>query len=234
MIDRQIWTYVAVIGLTGGAALCQVTGGEDKVKAIEQQAASETRKVADQGLERLKTLASGDQYSLFGFRSRQEVDKAELATAIPIFDIGTEDLLNYKPGADISGLLTTCSRVFYPVASAGQVRSSISVVRMNSEWQVGEFGRPTTATALNDAVQSVGGLSGSRAAFVAIVPAQNIYLKGKFSAGGIQLRAVPVTKQQGTGGPDKFLFQEGAPSGGDLIRVLADRARRQSSERTVH
>ncbi|MGA2740146.1 MAG: hypothetical protein ABSG65_22230 [Bryobacteraceae bacterium] len=220
--------------LTPLASLGETSVAEDRVRKTEQEAVAGTKAVAEEALTRLRGLAGGDRYRLFGFASSEEISQAVLGAGVPVFDIGTEDLKRYSPGSDIAALLIACRQVIYPILVASQVRSSVTIVRMKDAWRFGEYGRALTATALNDAVKSIGNLTGSRAAFIASVPAQSVYLKGKFTAAGIQLRAVQITAEQATTGPDKYLFVEGAPSGTDLIGRLAVRARQQqSSERTL-
>jgi hypothetical protein len=217
------------------SALCSTCIAQEAVRVenIQQNVLNATKKVAEEALITMKRLAANGAYNVLGFNTKEQALGASLGEGIPIFDIGTQELKAYTIETDPSRLLTICNRVVNPVLIDGNVKSSIAIVKSGASWSVGEFGRPTTASALQMAVKSMGGLSGPRPGFVALVPSQNLYLKGKFAGGGVQIRAVAITREQAETGPNQALFREGAPSGRDLLSRLSENAKRMESRRVL-
>jgi len=140
-------------------------------------------RAADETLNLLKELVTDEDSAEMGFRSPDEVAHAKRGAALEIFNIDLDRLKSYAPGADPASLLATTARWIYPVTVNGQVRSSVSVVKVAEGFRPSGFGDAETIKAVS---RYRTGADPARDIVVRI-PALSLYFLGKRSGSGLLL-----------------------------------------------
>jgi hypothetical protein len=100
----------------------------------------DAQQAASNALATFQTLVNELNYKGLGFASLDEVKSATLAPPLVLYNIGLDRLKNYQPGQDPNTLLTDSSETIYPVSAAGQVESSVTVVKKETGYTTASFG----------------------------------------------------------------------------------------------
>ena len=156
-----------------------------------QTMSKETQDVARQGLATLMQLATEKNFKLLGFDSLEEVKSATLGEPLADFIVPLDKLKAFQPGSDPARLLVSSGQMVYPVMASGNVRSSVTVQKVEGRWAPVAYGGATLA-ALVDKVrpraEGRGQAGGDRV--IVRIPALNLYFLGHQDAGKLMLTPV--------------------------------------------
>jgi len=100
----------------------------------------DAQQAASNALVTLQKLVNEQNYKGLGFASLDEVKTSTLAPPLVLYNLGLDRLKNYQPGQNPNSLLTASSETIYPVSVAGQVRSSVTVVKTETGYTTASFG----------------------------------------------------------------------------------------------
>jgi hypothetical protein len=140
------WQYwIAMIT----AALLLAAGCTQQRGASAPPPTSDAQQAASNALATLQKLVTEQNYKALGFTSLDEVKSATLAKPLAQYDIGLDRLREYQVGKDPNALLTASSETIYPVTVAGQVRSSVTVVKKETGYTTASFGNANIVKALS-------------------------------------------------------------------------------------
>ena len=143
-------------------------------------------------METFKSLVSEENYKEIGFESPKDIYSATLDTPIVDFFIPLDQLIKYEPNNNPDDLLRSTNRIYYPVLVNTQVRSSITLSKIEGKWQAVSFGSPIfIGSVTNTLKQSMkeSKLNYSEY-FVVRIPSLNIYFLAYRSQG--ELLFVPL------------------------------------------
>jgi hypothetical protein len=154
-------------------ALLLIVGCAGKRDENAPPSVPDIQQAASNALVTMQKIVTKQNYKALGFDSRDEVKTAALAPALPMYNIGLDRLRSYKSGQDANAFLTPSSETIYPVTVAGQVRSSLTIVKKGSGYTTASFGNAEVVKALSRYRRE--NLSN---AFAVRVPALNLYFLG--------------------------------------------------------
>jgi hypothetical protein len=157
------------------------TGGDEKF-LIAEKGSKETRPIAAKSLAALSQLATAGSYSALGFTSPGEVREAAVGEPFAIFNVHLDELQAYKVGSDPFTIMHGGQTFMYPLLVGQQVKSSVSIEKMNAEWQATSFGSQKVIQLLSQmrARRMATTQAGGRAWYFAVqVPALNRYFLGE-------------------------------------------------------
>ncbi len=123
---------------------------------------------AKKSLEAFRGLVTDQNFKALGFESRDEVAAAQLAEPLRVSLVPLDQLQKYERGSDPQRLLIEANRIIYPVTVKDQVRSSISVTKVDDGWQGANFGSAVLVKLLTGARKA-------KSDFVVSAPAMNAY-----------------------------------------------------------
>lgn len=156
----------------------QAPGGEPQPEpALQGKDADEA---AAKSLEVYRTLVTADDFAALGFKSLDEVAKAELGRSFRISLVPLERLAQFDANTKPEDLFTDSGRVIYEVNVGGEVRSSLEVGPIGTVWQGQSFGSPGLIAALS-------ALKPGADDFVVWVAALNVYFLASQTADGLFL-----------------------------------------------
>jgi hypothetical protein len=127
----KILIYFSIIIL----AIITNTLAQDQIKLVK-----ELNSTAIASLETYKLLISEDNYKEMGFESLNDIYTATLDTPIVDYFIRLDQLKKYDANNKLEDLLIPTEQFYYPVLVKGQVRSSITVSKIDGKWQAVSFG----------------------------------------------------------------------------------------------
>jgi hypothetical protein len=169
------------------------------------------------------SLINEQTYKGFGFRSLEEVGRAELGRPMTVFDILPERLRNFYAGNDTGELLIRSPEAIYPLSVDGQVRSSITVLQTDKEaYRAAGFGD----AALIKRLSSYGSTDAADE-FVVHVLGLHIYLLGRRA--GEEFTLTPIEDDR------RLELRAGERYKADaVLQLLGQIARESYPERTNH
>ena len=123
----------------------------------------------------LQKMVTEQNYRALGFDSVDQVKQAQLGSPFSVFEIGLNQLKEYKPGISPDTLLTPSSKTIYPVTVNSEVKSSVTISHKDNGYQASSFGSA-------DIIKSLSRYRRAEAQgndFVVRVPAFNMYYLGR-------------------------------------------------------
>jgi hypothetical protein len=145
--------------------------------------ASDPQSAATTALDTFRQLVNAQNYRTLGFESADEVKSATLGAPLPVYNIGLEQLKAFKPETDANSLLASSAETVYPVVAAGQVRSSVTVIKAEGGYKPASFGNAEIVKALSQ-------YRGEGDSFVVRVPALSLYFIGRRADGKLTLTPI--------------------------------------------
>lgn len=118
----------------------------NKLFASEQ---NDARVAATKGLSNWLHVIPTKDLANYGFSDEIEFNKTTLDEPLPLYYIDLKHISNYK-GEDISSILSPFSgRWLFPVKVESQIRSLLTVARVNNHYEVVSIGEASIANQLN-------------------------------------------------------------------------------------
>lgn len=179
--------------VSSAAPIAVPTTGSGAVRAANHADA------AAASLPTLKELVASGPPERRAFHSGAEVDSATLSTPLPVFMVGLDALIAYRPGQATWPLLRDKREVMYPVTVGGEVRTSVVVKqRADGHWEPGEFGHANVAKTAHAGRHDVSAMRGIAEANLSLVeiPALAAYLLSHDEHGVLML--TPIYDVTGT------------------------------------
>jgi len=174
-----------IVTLVAAAFVLISQANSQQLRLIDEEA----QKAASGALATFGQLVTEDNYRAMGFDSLGEVGVARLAEPLRVFMVRLDHLQKYEPGSDPNKMLSGGDQVIYPVTVGEQVRSSITVHKVERTWKAFDFGSPTLVKMLAK-VRKYSADSTKLAIssyFVVRVPALNLYFIGHRADGVLML-----------------------------------------------
>jgi len=159
--------------LIGGLLL--ITVGCRESSETPKPPSPQPQEAANTAIGVLQKMVTDQNYRAMGFDSLDQVKQAQLGAPLPVFDLGLNQLKEYKPGTNPDTLLAQSSRTIYPVTVNGEVKSSVTINHGERGYQASSFGNA-------DIVKSLSRYRRTEAPgndFVVRVPAFNMYYIGR-------------------------------------------------------
>jgi hypothetical protein len=160
-------SFIFSCGLLLCMMACQKSGEPAKPPSSQPQEA------ATNGLGVLQKLVTEQNFRGLGFDSADQVKQAQLGEPFAVYDVGLDQLKQYKTGTDPNSLLTKSSRQIYPVTVGGEVKSSITITHKEDGYLATSFGNADIVKSLSRYRQTGSG------DFVIRVPAFDMYYLGR-------------------------------------------------------
>jgi len=114
------------------------------------QEITEAQPAAQQALADMASPGVPGRVQLLGFRSTEEAKSCVLGGALAVYYVPLDELKSYT-GGDPKALLYGGTELLFPVMAEKEVRSSLTVQKLNSSWQTARLGQPTLAKMLVNA-----------------------------------------------------------------------------------
>jgi hypothetical protein len=130
--------------------------------------ATQAQEAASSAIRTFQQLVTEQNYRSLGFESVDEVKTAALGQPLTVSTIGLEQLKAYRQGTDVNSLLTPSPDALYPVTANGQVRSSVTITKVEGGYRASSFGNAEIIKALSKYREAT-------TAFAVRVPALNLY-----------------------------------------------------------
>jgi len=86
----------------------------------------------------------------YGFPNEEELTQSTLGSPFKVYTITPDKILNYKPEVEISSLISPTDLWFFPVLSRGEVRTILTIDKMNGEWKAVAIGSAGLARQLKE------------------------------------------------------------------------------------
>jgi hypothetical protein len=178
---------------------CAAVAADDKPmskKDLEehvQKMVDESRKPAEAALKQFAKLVNKDNFKSLGFKSVDEVKKAELGKPLPVLLVRLDELKAYKEKGDAYKLLHPIPRVVYAVLVKDQVRSGLEVQKQGDKWESSSFGIAGSARLYAQALKKHIEKDKPKRFFIIRIPALNHVYLGYQTDQGAKL--VHVKKQ---------------------------------------
>ncbi len=134
--------------------------------------ATQPQEAASSAIRTFQQLVTEQNYRSLGFESVAEVRSAALGEPLALYTIGLDQLKAYRQGTDVNSLLSLSADALYPVTANGQVRSSVTVTKVESGYRASSFGNAEVIKALSKYREAA-------TAFAVRVPALNLYYLGQ-------------------------------------------------------
>jgi len=113
------------------------------------------RPLAESSLQEFRGMVDTNDFQDLGFETIEEARSATLAEPLVVYRITLATLRDWQTNRTTDDLLDASSKVIYPVAADGQVRSSIILQNARGRWEASDYGYASLATLLADARQRV-------------------------------------------------------------------------------
>lgn len=229
VLRRILWGILTssmltcVMAADGASATEEATFAESVAKKIASNT-MEAKTAAPVALNRLAAAASTENYRLLGFRSPEEAKSSSLGTPVLIYDVPLDKLRSFPVMGESISLLVGGNRLLYPVLSNLEVRSSVTVGKVNGTWTPLSSGRPKFAASIFGARNSDATKAGMpETSYIEIsIPALNLEFLGRVDAENLFL--IPIRDYQALG-----LSAGQAYPGREVFARLAAIARRQNT-----
>jgi hypothetical protein len=190
--------------LAGGPALAQ--------EAVPVEAGAAAKK----GLEVFRRLLTEKTSGELGFATPAQADKAGLGMPFREYLVGLNDLAAWTTAGDAAKLLRGGDEYTFPVLVGEDVRSSISVARIDAAWKPVSFGSPGRARTISE-VRAASARDGKAAASfsLVVVPALYVQFLGRLEGGRLLLTPLrddqSVEFKKGAELPAEVVFGKLAP-----------------------
>lgn len=135
---------------------------------------------AAKSLEVYRGLVTADDFAALGFKTLEEVAKAELGRSFTVSLVPLDRLAQFGRDSKPDDLFIDSGRVIYEVTVGGEVRSSLEVGPIGTVWQGQSFGSPGLIGALS-------ALQPGADDFVVWVAALNVYFLAHRNSDGLFL-----------------------------------------------
>src|SRR5947207_1491659 len=93
-----------------------------------------TMNAATQGLATFRTLVTTNNFAELGFPSTNEIASAGLGDPLIIYKIRLDYLRNYTTNVGLANLSVELNKVTFPVVVGPNVRSSLTLAKINGIW----------------------------------------------------------------------------------------------------
>ena len=100
----------------------------------------EIEKISMEALKTFELLVNNDNFKSMGFKSADEIKSAKLGEYLQVYLVRLDMLKKYQPDTDPIKLLRVGNQVIYPILIDNEVRSSITLNRVDKKWNVTSFG----------------------------------------------------------------------------------------------
>lgn len=157
--------------------------------------------VAGQGLKNMSRMANKDTYAGLGFKSLDEVGKANLGAMVKVYMIQYDELKALDPAADPKTALHDLDERLFPVNVGGAARAAI-VVHLDArdkQWKVVSFGDPATVLLLDEARSLHSKANGNHEYFLIRIPAIYQMFLG-FTDGTGKMHFITMREDKDVGG----------------------------------
>lgn len=138
---------------------------------------------AQEGLATLTQVVNDGNYAALGFASVDEVRRATLGDALPVYQVRLDALRAFTEQSDPEALLADVGRTLYPVKVGDRVATSIFVMGARDGWRASELGNAAVAQLVSRYRHGAGD-------FVVHVPALKAYFVASRSEGQLLLTAL--------------------------------------------
>src|SRR5579884_2564820 len=102
--------------------------------------AQQPQQAAENAIGVLQKLVNEQNYKSLGFDSLDEVQRAQLAAPMQVFNIGLDKLKGYQAGQDPNTLLASSAETIYPVTVDGKVKTGVTIVHKEQGYEPSSFG----------------------------------------------------------------------------------------------
>jgi hypothetical protein len=137
-LSRVFLAAILVGACSSGAPAASVSPPTALVSPSEPARAE----VASAVIPHLRVLVATGRVRGIGLSSPEELDRATLGEAIPVYFVHGTDLTGLPPGADPHGVLGEPREMLYPVLVDGVAKSAVVMSRNGAgEWKVTGIGR---------------------------------------------------------------------------------------------
>jgi hypothetical protein len=183
--------------LAAGPALAQEPVPEEALSA------------AKSGLEVFRRLLNEKNSGELGFASTAQVKEARVGVPFREHLVRLDELAAWKADGDAARLLRGGDEYLFPVLVGGEVRSSISVARVETTWKPVSFGSPGRTRTVSE-VRAASARDGKTSDFsLVVVPALYVQFLGRLEGGRLWL--TPLRDDQ------SLEFKKGAELPAELV-----------------
>ena len=91
-----------------------------------------------------------DKLENYGFTAKDRLDEAELDTPFAVYTITPSALSGYKKGDTVSSLLSPTGMWYFPIMIDGDMRSILTVSRLDGSWKAVAMGQASLAVELKE------------------------------------------------------------------------------------
>jgi len=189
-----------VMGAGGASAADEAPSFAESVAKTIASNSLAAKSAAPVALQRLAAAAaSTENYRLLGFSSTEEAKSSSLGEPILLYDVPLDKLRSFPVRGDPGSLLVGGNRLLYPVLSNHQVRSSVTIAKVNGTWMPVSSGRPKFAASIFGTRSRDAAKAGvPETSYIEIsIPALNLEFLGRVS--GKNLFLIPIRDYQALG-----------------------------------
>lgn len=133
----------------------------------------EVAQAAMDGLSSFLKAIPATELAHYGFSSEENLSKATLGAAFRVYTITPDKILNFDPQMELSALITPTELWFFPVLYDREVRTILTVDKMNGEWQAVAIGSSGLARQLKNVADEWPESEGYEFKFIRIYQAQS-------------------------------------------------------------
>ena len=141
-------------------------------KSKANSAAQQPQEAATNAVSLLRKLVNEQNYKSLGFKTVDEVRRAQLGEPMEVYYLGLERMKSFQAGDDAKGLLTPSLEMIYPVTVGGDVRTGVTIVHKEQGYESSSFGNA-------EIVKRLAGYRQSAKEFAVHIPAFNLYFVGR-------------------------------------------------------
>ena len=105
-----------------------------------ETAPPEVVQAADAGLGSFLQAIPAGEFEYYGFAAGEDLAPATLGEPFHVYTIAPDKILSYTAQTDFSSLVSPTDLWFFPVFLAGEVRTMLTVDRMDGTWQAVAIG----------------------------------------------------------------------------------------------
>ena len=117
--------------------LSLIVGGQPLMAAEVPEAVQEA---AEEGLPTMLQAIPDEAAKQLNFSSSDEFSLASLGTPFQVFTIHPEEILNYTAGTSIEAIISAKDQWFFPVTVSGEIRTLLTVAKVDGQWQAVSIG----------------------------------------------------------------------------------------------
>ena len=129
LLPGVILSFLILFNLTAGVQL-----------GLAEKVPSAVKAAAEKGLPTMLKALPQEVLAQFNFSSSEELDLASLGTPFQVYTIPPEEILNYNAGTPIGQIIFETDHWFFPVTVKGEVRTLLTVAKVEGKWQAVSIG----------------------------------------------------------------------------------------------